>query len=327
MTEHPRSRTIVLLDPTPESRAEYLRTFLPKGFQLTHGFDRGDPHLIEIMKEADFAIAGQVGVSGHVLRASPHLKLLHKWGVGIDNLDIHAARELGIRVARTTGSNAQAVAEFTLGLMLSALRCSAYGHHQLKQGLWHGPSSLPFPTLLLSGKTVGIIGFGAIGQTLARLLQGFNCRILYFKRDRLSQQEEQALGVRFAALNTLLEEADVVSLHCPLSDETAGLIDTTAFKRMKKTAILVNVARGGVVVENDLFDALKNGTIQAAAMDVFSIEPLPADSPLLTLDNLVVTPHLAAVTADTFEPTVRRMFENIRRVSSGEALPPLDVVV
>ncbi len=321
------TQTIVLLDNTPESRAVQLRSYLPEGFVLTHGTQFGEDHIKEIIRHADFAIAGQVGVSGDVLRAATKLKLLHKWGVGIDNLDIETARALGIRVARTTGSNALAVAEFTLGLTLSALRCVSYGHHMLKQGMWSGSGRLPTQTFLLSGKTVGIIGLGAIGSSVARLLRGFGCRILYAKRKPLSPDEEKVLGVTHASFEEILTHSDVISLHCPLTPETANLIDHAAFARMKRTAVLVNVARGGVVVESDLFEALQNRTIQAAAMDVFSIEPLPADSPLLSLDNLVVTPHLAAVTTDTFEPTVRRMFENIRRVSVGEPLPERDVVV
>jgi phosphoglycerate dehydrogenase-like enzyme len=319
--------TIVLLDNYPAARAEALRRLLPHGFVLTHGTQDGEAHLKAIIRKADFAIAGQVGVSGAVLRAATRLKLLHKWGVGVDNLDLEAARSLGIRVARTTGSNALAVAEFTIGLMLSALRCQAHGHHMLRQGVWQGPSRLPVPTLLLSGKTVGIIGLGAIGSQVALLLRSFGCRVLYAKRSRLPQAEEQRLDVTHVTREALLAQADVVSLHCPLTAETANMIDRDAFALMKRSAILVNVARGGVVVEDDLVEALRQRHIQAAAMDVFSVEPLPGDSPLLTLDNLVVTPHLASVTADTFEPTVRRMFENIRRVASGEALPEADVVV
>jgi phosphoglycerate dehydrogenase-like enzyme len=211
--------------------------------------------------------------------------------------------------------------------MLSALRCLSYGHERLKHGAWHGPGLVPMPTMLLSGKTVGIVGLGAIGTQLVGLLRGFGCRVLYAKRNRLSQAQETALGVNHGTLETLLAESDVVSLHCPLTAETAGLIDRHAFSRMKRSAVLVNVARGGVVVEDDLCHALQNRVIQAAAMDVFSIEPLPADSPLLLLDNLVVTPHLAAVTMDTFEPTVRRMFENMRRVAQGEAVVAGDRVV
>jgi phosphoglycerate dehydrogenase-like enzyme len=319
--------TIVLLDNTPEKRVMELRALLPAGFVLTHGTEDGEAHRMEIIRDADYAIAGQVPVGANVLRAASRLKLLHKWGVGVDNIDLEAARRLNIRVARTTGSNALAVAEFTIGLILSAMRCIPYGHHRLQGGAWHGPSRLPTPTLLLSGKVVGIVGLGAIGTNVARLLRGFGCQILYAKRNPRSPEEEAELGVRHADLNTILTECDVVSLHCPLTPETRDMIGMAALQRMKKSAILVNVARGGVVAEEDLRTALRERIIQAAAMDVFSIEPLQAENPFLGIDNLVLTPHLAAVTADDFEPTVRRMFETIRRVSRGEPVPPLDLVV
>lgn len=318
--------TIVLLDFTTPERADKLRELLPEGFVLTHGTARGDDHMKEIIAEADYAIAGQVGVNGEVLRAARKLKLLHKWGVGVDNLDLATARELGIRIARTTGSNAVPVAEFALGLMLSALRFIAYGHAELKQGDWRG-GRLPGETFMLSGKTVSIIGFGAIGQNLARLLKGFGCTILYNKRQPLAAAEEAALGVKFAPLPDLLANSDVISLNCPLTPQTANLIDRKALKAMKKTAVLVNVARGGVVVEADLIEALSSGEIAGAAMDVFETEPLPPDSPLLKVEKLVVTPHLAAIASDNFAPTVRRMFANMAHVSRGEPVPQHDLVV
>ena len=180
---------------------------------------------------------------------------------------------------------------------------------------------------MLSGKTVGIIGFGAIGQSFARLLKGFGCTILYNKRTPLPAEEEAALGARHASVADILEKADVVSLHCPLTPETTNLIDAAALKAMKATAVLVNVARGGVVNEADLAAALRAREIAGAAMDVYSIEPLPPESELLTLDNLVVTPHLAAMAADNFAPTVKRMFDNIAHVSRGEPVPARDLVV
>ncbi|CAM5773303.1 2-hydroxyacid dehydrogenase [Bosea minatitlanensis] len=318
--------TIVLLDMTTPQRAERLRALLPPGFVLTHGTERGEEHLKAIIAEADYAISGQVAVPGEVLRAAKKLKLLHKWGVGYDNIDIATAKALGIQVARTTGSNALPVAEFALGLMLSALRFIAYGHAELKTGRW-ATGRLPGDTFTLSGKTVGIVGFGAIGQNLARLLAGFGCRILYSKRTPLAAAQEQALGARHAPLARILAEADIVSLHCPLTPETENLIDADALAAMKRTAVLVNVARGGVVNEADLVAALRARTIAGAAMDVYAVEPLPPDSELLTLDNLVVTPHLAAMAADTFEPTVKRMFANIAHVSRGEPVPERDRVV
>lgn len=320
------TETICLLDMTTPARAEKLRALLPPGFVLTHGTARGDEHMKEIIAEADYAISGQVAVSGDVLRAARKLKLLHKWGVGYDNIDIATAKELGIKVARTTGSNALPVAEFALGLMISALRYIGYGHAELKKGHW-STGSLPGETFMLSGKTVGIIGFGAIGQNVAKLLRGFGCTILYSKRQPLTAEEEAELGVRHASLDAILAQADVVSLHCPLTPETTNLIGREAFAKMKKTAVLINVARGGVVDESALVTALREREIAGAAMDVYAIEPLPADSDLLTLDNLVVTPHLAAMAADNFAPTVSRMFANIAHVSRGEPVPAKDLVV
>jgi D-3-phosphoglycerate dehydrogenase len=320
------TQTIVVLDLMTPERADKLRELLPPGFVLTHGTARGDEHMKQIIAEADFAIAGQVGVSAEVLRAAKKLKLLHKWGVGVDNLDTETARSLGIKVARTTGSNAVPVAEFTLGLTLSTLRYIAFGHAELKKGDWRG-GRLPGETFQLSGKTVGIVGFGAIGQNVAKLLKGFGCTILYNKRQPLSAAEEAALGARHASMAEILAQSDVVSLHCPLTPETANMIDKAAFAAMKKTAVLINVARGGVVAEGDLIEALRSGEIAGAAMDVFETEPLPPDSPLLTLDKLVVTPHLAAIASDNFAPTVLRMFDNIARVARGEPVREGDLVV
>jgi D-3-phosphoglycerate dehydrogenase len=320
------TETIVVLDPLNEKSAARLRALLPPGMVLTHGTARGDAHLKEIIAEANYAISGQVGVSGDVLRAARKLKLLHKWGVGVDNLDLATARECGIRVARTTGSNAVPVAEFTLGLIIATLRNQAYGHAELKQGAWRG-GRLPQDSYQLSGKTVGIVGFGAIGKTVARLLGGFRCPILYTQRTRVDASEETALNARHATLPELLAQSDVVCLHCPLTPATTGMIDKAALATMKRSAVLINVARGGVVVEDDLIAALRARTIHAAAMDVFATEPLPPDSPLLALDNLMVTPHLAAIAADNFEPTVRQMFGNIQRIARGEDLPAKDAVV
>ena len=316
---------IVVLDAISPAVADRLRSLLPGGFELAHGTAPGDDHLKEIIADADYAISGQVAVSGEVLRAARRLKLLHKWGVGIDNLDIETARELGIKVARTTGSNSVAVAEFTIGLMFCALRNIPQIHVDLHRGVWqnrraHGP-------FLLSGKAVGLIGFGAIGKAVATRLAGFGCSILYNKPNRLAAADEEELGVEFAALPDLLARADVVSLHCPLTPDTTGLIDGAALASMKPTAVLINAARGGIVVEDDLVRALRDGVIHAAAIDVYDTEPLPADSPLLGIDNLTLTPHLGAINADTFVPNATRMFANISRVSRGEAIPALDVVV
>jgi len=319
---------IVVLDMMAEARAEQVRALAPPGMSFSWGSAPGDEAMKALIADADYAIAGQVAVSGDVLRAAKKLKLLHKWGVGVDNLDLEAARACGIKVARTTGRNAVPVAEFTLGLTLASLRGISFGNAELKQGRWRGLSGLPMQTFLLSGKTFGIVGFGAIGKTVARIIRGFGCTVLYNKRTPLTPAEEAEHGVTYATMDDLLARSDVVSLNCPLTPETKNLINKTTLQRMKKTAVLINVARGGVVAEDDLVWALKNGVIHSAAMDVYEIEPLPPDSPLLQpIDNLTVTPHLAAIAVDVFASSVQQMMHNILCVSRGEPVPERDAVV
>ena len=182
----------------------------------------GDAHLARIIADADYAVSGQVAVSGDVLRAATRLKLLHKWGVGVDNLDVATAHELGIAVARTTGSNAVPVAEFTIGLMIGTLRHVAHGHHRLQGGEWR--SGFDTAPLMLSGKTVGLIGFGAIGKNVARLLGGFGCDVAYHKPSRLTPGRGRDATRRplRSTCPRCWQTSDVVSLHCPLTDATTA---------------------------------------------------------------------------------------------------------
>lgn len=320
------TQRIVVLDTIAPRTAERMTALLPDGFSLDYAREPGEAAARALIADADFAISGQVAVTRPVLAAATRLKLLHKWGVGTDNLDLEAARALGIKVARTTGSNAVPVAEFTLGLILATLRHLAYAHAELREGRWHG-AQLPSDTYMLSGKTVGIVGFGAIGRNVARLLQGFGCRVLYVTPRPLSAAEDAAIGVTYTTLPELLAESDVVCLHCPLTDKTRAMIDRAALSGMKRSAILVNVARGGVVVEADLLWALQTGVIHGAATDVFETEPVDPGNPLLALTNIVVTPHIAAGASDNFANTIGQMFRNIASVARGEPVPASDLVV
>jgi phosphoglycerate dehydrogenase-like enzyme len=318
--------TIVILDPINAETARRMRALAPEGMVVEHATARDPAHLAALVAAADYIVSGQIAVDAALLKAAPRAKLLHKWGVGVDNFDLEAARALKVKVARTAGSNALPVAEFTLGLMIALLRNLSIGHVTLRQGEWR-TNAMPKRSLMLSGKTVGIIGFGAIGQTVARLLAGFGCRILYNKPRRLEAAQEAALGVTFATVPELMAQSDIVSLHCPMTPETVGLIDRAALRSMQRHAVLINVARGGVVVEADLVEALRAGEILGAATDVYQTEPVPPDHPLLQMDNVVATPHIAALAADNFEKGVRQMFDNIALVARGEAVPQQDLVV
>jgi phosphoglycerate dehydrogenase-like enzyme len=320
------SEKIVVLDPITPSTAERMRGLLPPGLTLEHALTRDTAELLALVADADYIVSGQIAVDAALLKAAKKAKLVHKWGVGVDNFDLAAAKAQGITIARTTASNAVPVAEFAVGLMIALMRNLAFGHATLRaDGSWR-TTTLPKESLMISGKTVGIIGYGAIGQNVAKMLKGFGCTILYNKTRPLAAADEAAQGVSFATVAEILAQCDIVTLHCPMTPQTAGMIDRRALQSMKPKAVLINCARGGVVIEADLVEALKAKEILGAATDVYETEPVPADHPLLKLDNAVVTPHIAAMAADNFESTILQMFGNIHRVAQGEQVAENDFV-
>lgn len=316
---------LVILDPLSADRLDRLKTFMPEGWHLTCGESRDPQAQRAALQDVDYAIAGDVPVTSELFHA-PGLKAVHKWGVGYDNFDLDAAREAGVRVMRTTGSNAIAVAETALSMMLALQRNLVLGHMAVSEGEWP-KNTLAATSRRLTGRTVGIVGLGYIGKALVKLLHGFDCKILYSKRSRLSAAQEQSLGVEFAQLEDLLARADVVSLHCELNDSTRDMINAQALAHMRPDAHLVNLARGGVVVEEDLAQALKAGVIAGAAVDVFSVEPMTADNPLRQAPNVILTPHLAAMAHDMLAPTFDRMLTNFSLIEAGQEPPEQDTLV
>lgn len=316
---------VVLLDPSDADRLDRMRELLPAGWTLGNARSRDAADQIAALAGADFAITGDVPVTPAMM-AVPGLRAVHKWGVGYDGIDLDAARANGVRVLRTTGSNAVAVAETTLGLILSINRNITPGHVAIHRGDWP-KGVLGATSMRLSGRTVGIVGMGYIGTALARLLRGFDCRILYTKRSPLTPAEEAGIGATFAPLDDLLAQSDVVTLNCDLNDSTRNLIDARRLALMRPDAILVNAARGGVMVEADLASAIRAGRLRGAAVDVFAQEPISPDNPLIGLDRVVLTPHIAAISIDGFAPTVQRMFANFAAIAAGQQPPSLDVLV
>lgn len=317
--------TVVLLDPAAPERLDRIRLFLPPGWVLTTAASRAPQDQLAALQGACFAITGDVPVT-EAMFATAGLRAVHKWGVGFDGIDLEAARRHGVRVFRTTGSNAVAVAETTLGLILAVNRGIVRGHVGILNGGWPKGQVAP-SSVTLSGRTVGIVGMGHIGKALARLLRGFGCPILYTKRNPLPAAEEADLGPRFAPLDDLLATSDVVTLNCELNDSTRNLIGRDQLALMKPDAILVNAARGGVLVEADLADAIRAGRLRGAGIDVFSVEPITPDNPLLGLDRVVLTPHLAALDAKGFAPSVMRMVENLLAVQNGTPPRQDDILV
>lgn len=253
-----------------------------------------------------------------VMDRMPKLKVISNFGVGVDHIDTKAATERGISVGNTPHLLDGATADMTFALLMAAARRIVVGDKfarssdftQYDPSILHGTE--------IHGSTIGIIGMGSIGKQVAKRAHGFDMRIVYHNRKR--DLEDTNYHAKYVSLETLLGNSDFVALNCPLNDSTRGLINETALKRMKSTAILINLARGGVVDHDALLNALSNGWIAAAALDVTEPEPLPRDHALLKLDNLVIAPHLGSATINTRHAMARRTVENLK---AGLALQPL----
>lgn len=253
-------------------------------------------------------------VTADVIAAAPGLRLIQKIGVGVNTIDLDAAAGRGIAVCNMPGTNSRAVSEMTLALMLAALRRVAWLDSRLRSARTPKPETFD-RVGEISGRTVGLVGYGEVARLLAPALAALGARLLYAATAPKPDAEAE-----WRELPALLAESDVVSLHLPLTPETRGLIDAEAIARMRPGAVLVNTARGGLVDETALIDALATGRLRAAGLDVTSVEPAPADSPLFRLPNVVLTPHVAWLTPETLDRSLHVAFENCRRLRDGREL-------
>ncbi len=319
------TETILILQPIAAELREIILAELPPGFAASFTDSTDPAHLKAKLADADYVVFWDDGLPADLLNAAPKLKLAHKWGVGVENIDLDVARRRGILVARTPGGNAIPVAEFAVGLMIAIGRRILTAHNSMVRGEW-AKNEIWRRSIMLSGKTVGIVGLGAIGKQVARRVQGFGCPVLYNTRTRLPAAEEADRGVVYRSLDDLLVEADFVCLCCPLTPQTRGMIAAPQLATMKPGSILVNVARGGIVPEADLIAALRDGPLAAAAIDVFEPEPPDPANPLLHMDNVIVSPHCASTAFENSAIGVRHWLGNIVRVAAGQPLPETDQV-
>jgi phosphoglycerate dehydrogenase-like enzyme len=313
---------IIVVPPSAET-GEIARELAPAGFELAL-VQPESPQFGAALGEAEYIVCyPNVKMPDGFYRAAPRLRLVQLLSAGYDNVDLEAARRAKVPVANNGGANAISVAEHAVMLMLTVARRVIWQHASVAAGRWRGNG--PSPRMYeLYGKTLGIVGLGTIGKKVARLGRAFGMRVEYYDIARLSEDAEDALGVRFRLLSELIGNADVVSLHVPLNDSTHHLIGEGELARMKPTAILINTSRGPVVDEAALCGALADGNLFGAGLDVFDPEPPQADNPLLQLDNVVLTAHFAGPTWDNHVARFRNAFDNVQRVARGE--PPLWVV-
>ncbi|MBI5670379.1 MAG: D-glycerate dehydrogenase [Chloroflexi bacterium] len=252
--------------------------------------------------------------------AGPQLKVISQMAVGVDNIDLNAARVRGIPVGHTPGVLTEATADLAFALLLAAARRLLEGVEYIRAGRWRTWEPKALLGADLNGATLGIIGLGRIGKAVARRAAGFNLSLLAYNPG-LAPEEAAAVNARLVDFDILLRESDFISIHTPLTPQTRGLINSAALAKMKRTAILVNTARGPVVDSRALYDALKNGVIAAAALDVTDPEPLPPDSPLLTLPNLLVVPHIGSASVWTRDQMALMAARNLIAGVRGEPLP------
>lgn len=269
---------------------------------------RNDPAVLAAAE--GFFVYGHPQITGAVMDTIPNCRVISNFGVGVDHIDLEAAKARQIPVGNTPGFVDGATADMTFALLMAAARNVVKGHFYAT-----GPDFLHYnPDILhgqeVYGSTLGIIGMGRIGKEVARRAGGFDMDVLYHNRNR-DLDAESTLGVTYASLSELLQRADFVTLNVPLTPETRGMIGAEELAQMKPTAILVNLARGGVVQHDALADALENETIWAAALDVTEPEPLPRNHRLLSLDNLIIAPHLGSATVRTRTGMVKRTVDNL----------------
>ncbi|MFA7511160.1 MAG: 2-hydroxyacid dehydrogenase [Mycolicibacterium vanbaalenii] len=253
-------------------------------------------------------------LSGEDLAGAPRLRLVHKLGAGVNTIDVDAATARGVAVANMPGANAASVAEGTLLLMLAALRRLPELDRATREGRgWPSDPTLGETVRDIGGCTVGLVGYGNIAKQVERILVAMGADVIH-----TSTRDDGSAGWR--SLPDLLSACDIVSLHLPLTDATAGLLGRDALARMKSDAVLVNTSRGPIVDEEALADALRTGKLAAAGLDVFAVEPVPADNPLLRLPNVVLTPHVTWYTADTMRRYLEFAVDNCERLRDGRNL-------
>ncbi len=292
-----------------DSYADVLRS---QGHEFTaYERDLSPKVQIERAKDADILIIANIPLSGEVIRSCPRLKFINVAFTGVDHVDLEAARERQIAISNASGYSNESVAELALCMMLSLLR----NVPQVEEKCRQGSTKDGLVGQELKGKTVGIIGVGAIGTRTAQLCQAFGCKILGYRRH---PEQNPAAGVTYVSLEELLRQSDIVSLHCPQTPETVGMINEERLSWMKPSAILINAARGPIVDSQALANALNEGRLAGAGIDVFESEPpLNTDHPLLHSRNTIVTPHVAFASKESMLARAEIVFDNIQAWMNG----------
>ncbi len=306
---------IVVLDADTVFDKEVTPDFLHEFGEVTvYGLTA--PHeRAERLAEAEMVLCNKTVLDEAVLKEAKNLRYIGLFATGYNNIDLNCASSLGIAVCNAPGYSTEAVAQHTIALMLATLNRVGEYNQTVQEGDWIKSrtfSYFPFPLYELAGKTLGIVGYGAIGKRVASIAKAFGMKVLVRNRSKV-----QDSSVEQVDLDTLLKNADIVSLHCPLNEDSKGMMNEEAFQKMKKGALFINTARGGLVEETALKDALERGHLLGAGLDVLCVEPMTPDCPLLDAPNCYITPHIAWAGLETRRRLMQVVGDNIRAYLAG----------
>ena len=302
-----------------------FQSLCPEGYTMDIVGVPEDNELIAAVEDADFLfLRGSVNIPDELLKRAKKLRLMQKWGAGFDQYDMKQIGQYNIPFMNCAGINAVQVSEMTLALMLALYRRILPVSSDMKKGIWSKEQYLP-DCRTINGKLVGVVGIGNIGRRVAKLVQAFGAKVQYYDAFRLSEDVEQANGFAYTSLEELLKTSDIVTLHVPLFPETRKLINAETLSMMKPSAVLINAARGEIVDEKALYEALCSKKIAGAALDVIEDEQhqSEATNPLFGLSNVIITPHMGASTDEVLQAMVERCFENVVGVDNGTIDPKL----
>ncbi len=301
----------------PQDITDAGKNFLrEKGYEIIIGSGKIDPDSVKRdIVPADAILARTAPFSADILAAAPNLKVIGRHGIGVDNIDVDYCTKRGIWVTFAPNSNANSVAEHTIGMIIAAAHHFAFMDRETRAGNWEVRNKRKGVDLF--GKTLGVVGLGRIGRMVAeKCIAAFGMKVL--GNDAILPKEKFPAGVVPATVEEIFSQADFVTLHIPATPETKGMVNAGLLGKMKKTAFLVNCARGEVMNEADLAEALRNQALAGAALDVFGVEPAKADNPLFKLDNVIVTPHNAALTAESMDRMGLHAAMGIHAALSGQ---------
>lgn len=311
-----RKQKIVITDYWYETLDMEKKVVDENGYILEDYQCKDENELLEIVKDADAVICQFAPISKKVIESMKRCKVIIRYAIGVDNIDVDAATKRGIHVCNVPDYGIDEVSNHTVALLLALIRKINLISKSVKNGKWD--YSIAKPMYRTKGKTLGLIGLGRIPSLIVNKMRGFEMKMICFDPYAKSNRAVE-LGVELVDLEKLLRTSDYITVNCPLNSETKHMVDAKAFDMMKETAIIVNTARGGVICEKDLIDALQNGKIAGAGLDVAETEPIDTENPLLKMENVIVTPHFAWYSEEAVQTLQRSVAEEAVRVLNGQA--------